>query len=981
MSTSSAAEVLVRTRELVPGPAASIYDRRKFQELLITLPRYSAYENKAFFGLLVAKYFGEFEDLQDSAIDALLDLCEDEDEKVRIIGIKGLGPTGRSDPRWVKGNTGVLLQLLACQPRELKYVKESLQTLLSVSPIDVFGVMIDDCRGSEEETGASRRNILEYLRTDAAETRKTILETGNNLTAEDIFRKGLFDVLQNSVSEEESELILELLEPLSTISGKNALTKTKNRYMKALINSLPPNSTTQKTQHLTDIFKRYVGKIMPIDPRYIILFLAQHGAAVIELGLESKDPSAEWLLDGLKDWSRGVVAQWEKPRDEKDLEENTLAPAFVNTTLPPFLDGFKALYRSGKVAGAASTTEVILFTIYQITTIHDRRSELVRRSIAHDLSDVAEEGIKILRRLSKGSTESRRWENIIDMAEILADPRSKIIKIVPSWELSSSKVPPTGPSKSFNDVSKTSAAPSAPRGPRSTQPHLQTQTTPSGPRNGSSAGPSSHHPRNVPTGPASNTSRYSSSAGSMSSSHLYPTPQPRSYDRRPRSPGRRPRSPETRTRSPERRPQSPNITNLRPSVNKKSRSPGNEYRSSKTRSPSTDRRRPSSPDPSLKTKPLTLPPSQPNHRTITPVQPSVSSVLPVELVPLTQSSQSTAENSQKPTLTIRSAAASVVETSSPKIPFTPTPVPRVTSPPPRPALTPIPTLSIRQSAPAYTSPSSIITDPPSKRSSLADRLGVSTSVPSSTNKRPRNADELQPVKAPDQVSSVTSEDRPLLLSRLGSRDVDPPQAKKAKVDKDKQNIDARSKESTRTDGSRLSLLDRINGKPSSSPAPPSESSIIKDDQLSVPPSTSNKPFSILNRSFTASSSTNNPPTQPKQGLSFLSRSSQAPPPSALKTLSILNRAAFTSSSGLGTESSISPKDEEVIVRKGRGFRAKTPDGLDILTSESSTSEDGPGSSLASRLTVGPGIRGRGRGVPAFGFGSRGLVRPHMNGQH
>lgn len=56
--------------------------RRTFQEYLITLPKYPSYECKAFFGTLVAKFFAEFEDLQDATVDAVLDLCEDDEEKV-----------------------------------------------------------------------------------------------------------------------------------------------------------------------------------------------------------------------------------------------------------------------------------------------------------------------------------------------------------------------------------------------------------------------------------------------------------------------------------------------------------------------------------------------------------------------------------------------------------------------------------------------------------------------------------------------------------------------------------------------------------------------------------------------------------------------------------------------------------------------------------------------------------------------------------
>jgi hypothetical protein len=34
-------------------------------------------------GYLIHRYFAEFHDMQDAAVDALLDLCEDDEEKVR----------------------------------------------------------------------------------------------------------------------------------------------------------------------------------------------------------------------------------------------------------------------------------------------------------------------------------------------------------------------------------------------------------------------------------------------------------------------------------------------------------------------------------------------------------------------------------------------------------------------------------------------------------------------------------------------------------------------------------------------------------------------------------------------------------------------------------------------------------------------------------------------------------------------------------
>ncbi len=58
--------------------------RLVFYKQLIKLASYPSYGNRSFFGTLLAKFFAEFEDLQDEAVDALLDLCEDDDEKVGL---------------------------------------------------------------------------------------------------------------------------------------------------------------------------------------------------------------------------------------------------------------------------------------------------------------------------------------------------------------------------------------------------------------------------------------------------------------------------------------------------------------------------------------------------------------------------------------------------------------------------------------------------------------------------------------------------------------------------------------------------------------------------------------------------------------------------------------------------------------------------------------------------------------------------------
>jgi hypothetical protein len=51
-------------------------------ETLITLPSYRDPTCTLLFSSLITRYFKEFEDLQDGTVDAVLDLCEDEDEAV-----------------------------------------------------------------------------------------------------------------------------------------------------------------------------------------------------------------------------------------------------------------------------------------------------------------------------------------------------------------------------------------------------------------------------------------------------------------------------------------------------------------------------------------------------------------------------------------------------------------------------------------------------------------------------------------------------------------------------------------------------------------------------------------------------------------------------------------------------------------------------------------------------------------------------------
>jgi hypothetical protein len=59
--------------------------RRRYFEHLLTLPSYKSPTTSAYYASSITRDFTEFEDLQDQAVDAVLDLCEDENEQVGLI--------------------------------------------------------------------------------------------------------------------------------------------------------------------------------------------------------------------------------------------------------------------------------------------------------------------------------------------------------------------------------------------------------------------------------------------------------------------------------------------------------------------------------------------------------------------------------------------------------------------------------------------------------------------------------------------------------------------------------------------------------------------------------------------------------------------------------------------------------------------------------------------------------------------------------
>lgn len=331
----------------------------------------------------------------------------------------------------MRGNTGVLLQLLASractrvvlwkpancgsatEDQELKYVRESLHTLLSVSPADVFSVMADDCRGSEEETGASRQNILKFLSPSSADlstgisldTRRALLESGKHTDVEDVFREEFLSVVsqhqhgQGGMGKDEKMTILNLVIPLSTVTGQNATTPTVKRVSHLIIDLVPPGSPAKEVQPVVQLFNTFISSLTlapfpaqqrrenVLDPRVPITFFAKHGQATTQLALGNDVPSRN-MVEGLKLWVEEALRGGAKGGDgEEEMDVETVREKVVKQILPALLasplslvvyltltlclgpqNASKAFTYNRTLEKAGEMFEILFYTVYLFST-------------------------------------------------------------------------------------------------------------------------------------------------------------------------------------------------------------------------------------------------------------------------------------------------------------------------------------------------------------------------------------------------------------------------------------------------------------------------------------------------------------------------------------------------------------------------------------------------------------------------------------
>ncbi|KAH9957988.1 apoptosis inhibitory protein 5-domain-containing protein [Russula compacta] len=110
-------------------------------------------------------FFKAFPDLEEEAINAIYDLCEDQDQNIRIQGYQAVVQMSKEQPGWVERNVDVLVQLLQSdEPREVAVVKTALIQHLELDSKVTLSVLCDQIVPPDDPMEDEDRVIRERLR-------------------------------------------------------------------------------------------------------------------------------------------------------------------------------------------------------------------------------------------------------------------------------------------------------------------------------------------------------------------------------------------------------------------------------------------------------------------------------------------------------------------------------------------------------------------------------------------------------------------------------------------------------------------------------------------------------------------------------------------------------------------------------------------------------------------------------------------------
>ncbi|RWS27510.1 apoptosis inhibitor 5-like protein [Leptotrombidium deliense] len=167
----------------------------------------------------IAKFFKHFPSYYETAIDALLDLCEDEDIIIRKQAIKDLPTICKECKNFVPKITDILAQLLLAEdPNELQLINTSLVTLCKMHPQGFLSGLFSQIECGDDVT---RERVIKFLSLKM----KTLPEDLFSRDVQEYFLQESRKVMQDCTKDEFTTFmsLLAGLKISKTVSGQQVL--------------------------------------------------------------------------------------------------------------------------------------------------------------------------------------------------------------------------------------------------------------------------------------------------------------------------------------------------------------------------------------------------------------------------------------------------------------------------------------------------------------------------------------------------------------------------------------------------------------------------------------------------------------------------------------------------------------------------------------------------------------------------------------
>ncbi|KAH9895220.1 hypothetical protein C8Q73DRAFT_644717 [Cubamyces lactineus] len=215
-------------------------------------------------------FIRDFPELEDEAINAVYDLCEDPVSSVRIKGYAAIVDASREQQKWVKRNADVLVQLLQSdEPEEVTFVKRALMQHLDMDPAVTLGVICDQVVPSDEPLDEEEQSIRDRLRSLvlaflAGEAKRSLVERHANTLgspAEDVLVSGMLKAVTKVSPHDVDVIVKDILASLpsfkpSSSRGKELLDVVLAQARATLKSDLPPGSehgSLENTRYYLDL--------------------------------------------------------------------------------------------------------------------------------------------------------------------------------------------------------------------------------------------------------------------------------------------------------------------------------------------------------------------------------------------------------------------------------------------------------------------------------------------------------------------------------------------------------------------------------------------------------------------------------------------------------------------------------------------------------------------------------------------------------